>query len=177
MGGDIDIMLGATTGSASNKEAITKFIVKNVLEYVALDIVAWPIGLIMLIFRGKQIIDSIKNAGKDAARKVFESMKPGVISELKQNGKNKIMMEVEKNIGGGLLRASTKATERIRNELSTTQKSYDEVVQNLESATFNLSAETVRYNNILERLASNISEVSVLTMGKKLSAEEIIKMA
>lgn len=177
LGGDIDIMLGATTGSTSNKEAITKFIVRNVLEFVALEIVAWPIGLIMLIFRGKQIIDSIKNAGKDAAMKVFESMKPGVISELKQNGKNKIMMDVEKNIGGGLLRASNNATESIRNELATAQKSYDEIIKNLESATFNLSDETARFDNILAKLASNISEVSVLTTGKKLSADEIIKMA
>ena len=171
-GGDLDIAMGAFTDSQSNKEAVIKSITKNVFEYIALNVIAWPIGLAMLVVRGYNIIKSLKDGGNMGAKNILNKMKPGTIDGLR-SGKKNLMMDLEKQLGGAFIRAGTTFSASLNNELTTYQKSFEEMVENLSNENFNIEKENERTQKLLGEMARIINNVCRLTMNKELSIYEI----
>ncbi len=173
VGADPEIALGAINGTQSNMQAVVSSIVKNVLEYIALYVVAWPLGLAMLAARAWQMIKGLREGGNTGAKKLIEDLKPQVITELR-NGKSKVAMDMEKKAGGSFIRAGQTFSNNFRMELDGQRKSFDDMIENLGSTTFNISQETDRTTKLLEEMVCRISEISQVTTGQLLTEKEIL---
>lgn len=176
VGMDPDLMIKAAGSGMTNSQAVLKSIGKNVFEYIAINVVAWPIGLAMLAKRGWDMYKSIKDGGVSTARDFIKKMRADTINDLR-SGKNKLSMEMEKSIGGALLRAGSSFSESFRNELNEKQKAYEEMIRNIENEQFSIDDETERTSNILKMLVKKISHISEVTGGKALSADDIRAMS
>lgn len=176
IGGDLDIAMGGIGGSKSNMQAIVQAIVTNVIEYIALYVVAWPIGIAMLLGRLVQMIKGIKDGGSEGLKKILCGMKDGVISEL-YSAKAKVAVDAEQKAGGAIIRAGETFSSTFKTELAGYQKSFEEMIVNLNSKSFNLSAEKERTKKLLDKMVEIISNISLLTTGNVLSESEVLMKA
>lgn len=176
IGTDPEIAVDALSGVKSNKEAVISSICKNVFEYIAVFVVAWPIGIAMLVKRAYDIIKGWKQGGKDGAKELLKGMKPEIIGELR-TAKTQLAMDMEKKIGGGFIRAGRKFSDSFRTELSNYEKSFEEMLKNLNDTEFNIQAEQERIDLLLKRIAEKISHVSELVKNEELTEEEILQIA
>lgn len=176
IGGDLDIAMGGIGGDKSNTQAIVQSIVTNVVEYIAIYVVAWPIGIAMLLGRLLQMIKGIKDGGSEGLKKILCGMKDGVINEL-YNAKTKIAVDAEQNAGGAIIRAGETFSAAFKTELSGYQKSFEDMIVNLNSKNFNLSTEKERTKKLLDKMVEIISNINLLTTGNNLSESEVLMKA
>ncbi len=176
IGGDLDFVANGVVGTTNNTDAIIKFIAVNALEYIAINVVAWPIGLAMLIFKLRSMIKGIGSAGKDGAKKLLLGMKDQVISELGK-AKANISVDFESKVAGAILKAGYTFSSSFRTELAGYQESYDQMIADLDSANFNLADEEERTKRQLEKMVEIISHISLLTTGKVLSESDVLARA
>lgn len=176
IGGDLDIAMGGVGGNKSNMQAIVQAIVTNVAEYIAVYVVAWPIGVAMLVTRLVQMIKGVKDGGSEGLKKILCGMKNGVISEL-HNAKAKVAIDAEQKAGGAIIRAGETFSATFMTELSGYQKSFEDMIANLNSERFSLSAEKERTKKLLAKMVEIISNISLLTTGKVLSESEVLMKA
>lgn len=176
LGGDLDIAMGGIGGNSTNMQAIVKSIVANVIEYIALYVVAWPIGLAMLVGRLIQVVTAVRRGGSQSKQKILCGMKEGVINDL-YSAKGRVGMDAEQKAGGAIIRAGKTFSNAFMTELEGYQKSFDDMIKNLNNETFNLSAEKKRTENLLNKLVSIISDISMLTTGNILSEQDVLKKA
>ena len=176
IGGDPEIAIGGIGGSKSNMQAIVQAIVTNVIEYIAIYVVAWPIGVAMLVARLVQMIKGVKDGGSEGLMKILCGMKTGVTSELR-NAKAKVAVDAEQKARGAIIRAGETFSATFKTELSGYQKSFDDMIANLNSTNFNLSAEKERTKKLLEKMLEIISNISLLTTGNALSEREVLMKA
>ncbi len=176
MGGDLDIAMGGISGNSSNTQAIIKSIVTNVIEYIAIYVVAWPIGIAMLLGRLIQMIKGVRDGGSEGLKKILCGMKDGVISDL-YNAKAKVAVDAEQKAGGAIIRAGETFSATFKTELAGYQKSFADMIANLDSKNFNLSTEKERTKNLLEKMVEIISNISLLTTGNILSESEVLMKA
>lgn len=175
-GADPDIALGGISGGKSNTQAIVNAIAVNAFEFIAFYVVWWPIGIAMLGGRAWQMIRSWRTAGSDAAAKLISGLKADVINDLRA-GKAKVAMDMEKKIGGGIIRAGSSLTQGFRTELDGERRSMADIIENLKSANFSLEDETRRTASLLDEMAKRISHINELTVGRPLSEQEILGKA
>lgn len=175
-GADPEIALGGITGGKSNTQAIVDAIALNAFECIALYVVYWPIGLAMLGVRAWQMIRGWKNAGNDAAAKLISGSKAQLIDDLR-TGKAKVAVDMEKKIGGGIIRAGNSLTQGFRTELEGERQSMADMIENLKNANFSLEDETRRTASLLDEMVKRISHINELTAGKPLSEQEILDKA
>ncbi len=176
VGGDLDIAMGGVGGNTSNTQAIIKAIVTNVIEYIAIYVVAWPIGVAMLLGRLIQMIKGIKDGGSEGLKKILCGMKNGVVNEL-YNAKSKVAVDAEQKAGGAIIRAGETFSATFKTELAGYQKSFEDMIANLNSKNFNLSSEQERTKKLLEKMVDIISNINLLTTGNTLSESEVLMKA
>ena len=175
-GADPDIALGGISGGKSNTQAVVNAIAANAFEFIAFYVVAWPVGIAMLVARARQIIRGWRDAGNDASVRLISDLKAKVINDLRA-GKAQVAVDMEKKVGGGIIRAGNSLTQGIRTELDGAQKSMEKMIENLKNANFSLEDETRRTASILSEMAKRISHINELTVGKSLSEQEILNKA
>ena len=176
IGGDLEIIADGVSGNKSNMQAIVNSIVKNVLEYIALYVVAWPIGIAMLVGLLWKTIRGIRQAGNTGVQQILCGMKKSVVDEL-YNGKAKVAVDAEQKAGGAIIRAGETFSTAFKTELSGYQKSFEDMIANLNSKSFNLSTEEERTKKLLEKMVELISHISLLTTGNALSESEVLLKA
>lgn len=176
IGCDPEIAIGGFGGNKSNIQAIVQAIVVNVIEYIAIYVVAWPLGIAMLLGRLVQMIKGVKDGGSQGLQKILCGMKDDVIREL-YNAKAKVTVDVEQKAGGAILRAGETFSSTFKTELAGYQKSFEEMIVNLNSESFNLSAEKERTKKLLDKMVEIISNISLLTTGNVLSESEVLTKA
>lgn len=175
-GADPEIALGGIAGGKSNMQAIVNAIALNTFEFIALYVVAWPVGIAMLGVRAWQMIRGWRNAGSDAAVRLISGLKTQVIEDLRA-GKAHVAVDMEKKAGGGIIRAGSSLTQGFRTELDGERRSMADMIENLKSANFSLEDETRRTAGLLGEMARRISHINELTVGKPLSEQEILHKA
>lgn len=173
LGGDPEIAVGGIGGGKSNMQAVVQSIVTNIIEYIALYVVAWPLGIAMLLGRLVQMIKGVKDSGSEGLKKLLGGMEASVVGELR-SATAKVTVDAEKKAGGAIIRAGEKFSTAFKTELTGYQKSFEEMVENLNSETFNLDSEKERTEKLLGKMVELISHISVLTTGTTLSEEEIL---
>lgn len=176
IGGDLEIIADGISGNKSNMQAIVNSIVKNILEYIALFVVAWPIGIAMLAGLLWKTIRGVRQAGNTGVQQILCGMKKSVIDEL-YNGKAKVAVDAEQKAGGAIIRAGETFSTAFKTELSGYQKSFEDMIANLNSKSFNLSTEEERTKKLLEKMVELISHISLLTTGNALSESEVLLKA
>lgn len=175
VGGDIEGMVEGLAGNQTNKDAITKFIVRNVIDVVAINVVAWPIGLAILAFRFVGAINSANEANKTRASEILNSMRDGVIPGLKQE-KEKYTMEVE-NILSPILRAGNEGVSLIRGKVSDYETSRKILIDNMEQSQCSYNSEKERTDSITRKMLSSLGEVYTIITGQPVTEKQVYAMA
>ncbi|MBR1693265.1 MAG: dynamin family protein [Lachnospiraceae bacterium] len=176
LGADPEIAIDAFNGSKSNKQAIISSVGKNLFEYVALYVVAWPIGLAMLAKRGFDMIKGWKEGGNQSVKELLKGLKPEMIQSLRE-GKAKVAMDMEKKAGGAIIRAGKTFSESFLTELESYRQSFDEMLANLNDKTFNIEYEEARTSKLLAEMVGRISDISRLTRGEVLDEQGVLSFA
>ncbi len=172
LGADLDIMIGGLVNTDSNLKAITNFIVANVSEIIFTNLFG-PVGWVVW---GVRTIYAIINGGKQSAQKLLLGMKDSTISGLR-GAKASFAAEMERTVGGTILRVGEEFSVGYKTELAGYQESYAQAIADLDSANFNLSDEEERTKRQLEKMVDLISHISQLTGGKVLSESDVLARA
>ncbi|MDO5132793.1 MAG: dynamin family protein [Eubacteriales bacterium] len=175
IGLDPEIIADGLGGKTSNGKAILDFLMKNVLEYIALYIVAWPIGVAMLIYRIGSMIKGTKMAKNSRAADILIGMRDETVQAIRVE-KERYVMELE-NLLSVVTRAGVTMADSIRTQVSDYETSLDDTITKLKNQSDNLSTETDRTNQIKAVLLKNISEMNMLLNGVPLTNEDILKLA
>lgn len=176
IGADPEVAIDAINGSKSNQQAIISSLTKNVFEYIAWNVVAWPLGIAMLLKRAYDMIKGWKDGGSNGAREIIKGLKSGTIQGLR-SGKAELAKDVEVNVGGAVIRAGRTFSKSFHEELESYRKSFDEMLRNLDDKNFSIESESNRTRLILEEFIKHISHISELTDGKPLDAEGALRLA
>ena len=175
IGMDPEIIAGGLNGKTSNGKAILDFVIKNVLEYIALYVVAWPIGIAMLIYRIGNMINGTRVARNSRAADILIGMRDETVQAIRVE-KDRYVMELENQLSA-VTRAGVTMADSIRTQVSDYETSLNDTISKLESQSDNLSTETERTNQIKATLLKNISEMNVLLNGVPLTDEDVLKLA
>ena len=175
IGLDPEIILGGLNGRTSNSKAILDFIVKNFLEYIAVYVVAWPIGAGIMAYRVISMVRGVKEHKKSRAADILLGMRTETVAAL-QAEQERYVMELEAQLAA-ITRAGASMADGIRGLADDYTASLNDTIQKLKSHTDNLQTETARTNKIRELLLRNISEVNQMLDGHALSDSDIRRMA
>lgn len=176
VGGDPESIVAGVAGKDSNKQAITGFIAKNLFEYIAINVVAWPIGLAMLGYRVWQMISGWKAGGNDGLKSLISGLKAPTVDAIREN-KAKLTRDMESKLVGGIIRSGETFSESFKNELQSKMNGLDNAISNFKDKNFTLESEETRMNDVLSTLVEKISDISVLSGGRPLDANSIIAVA
>lgn len=174
-GGDADLMVAGVSGQKSNKEFLLKFISTNVMDYIALNIY-WPLGVAYLVGKLIKIIKNIKNAGNETAKSLISKVRPETVNELRE-GKDRFIVEFEKNVGGPILAAGNEFSNSFTEELNGYLKSFDSTIAQLENDESAEAHEKERTSKLLSSMVECFNNISTLTGGKEYSTDEIRNLA
>lgn len=175
VGMDPEIVAAGMNGKTSNGKAIMNFLFKNVLEYIAWYIVAWPVGIGMIIYRIANMIKGMKIERNSRAADILIGMKNETVLALKAE-QDRYIMELENQLAS-VTRAGVTMADSIRTLVDDYSASLDTTISKLESKSDNLETETARTNKIKELLLTNISEMNMLLNGVPLTDSDIRKLA
>ena len=170
--GDLDVIVRSADGTTSNTDALIKAVMNTVFEFIAIYVIAWPIGLAMLAKRGWDIIKSVRNGGNTSAVNMIKKMRESTIKGMKES-KSTAMMDVEKNIGGSIISACHSIANTYEAECESYRKNLEDTIKKLEDSSFDRETEAKRTSNILSKMAQIISNISIMTTGKAVKPEEI----
>ncbi len=167
IGLDLDIIGGAANG-ASNKSAVIKSITGNIVEYIALNVVGWPIGLAMMGVRIWKMVSEFRVVGEKAAKTLIEKLKPDTIGALR-SGKDAMVMDLEKDIAGSFIKAGNTFATNFRNKLEEQKESYEATIKNLQDENFSLEVEKERADKLLDKMVQVISNINKIVLGEELN--------
>lgn len=170
-----DILVGGIDGRTSNVEALFKFLFKNVFEYIAWYVVAWPIGIGMIIARIWNIIKGIKNTKTTKAQKILLDMKKNTVDALKAE-QDRYIREIETKLAK-LTEAGRIMANGVRTQVRDYETSLKTTIAQLKSQKDIIKTETDRTDKIKARLLGSLSEVNVMLNGSPLSEEQIRELA
>lgn len=176
LGGDPDSLIDGASGQKSNKEFLIQFISKNIIEYIAINVVAWPFGIAILIGRLISIIKNLKSAGSSTARNMANGVHNDTVNNLKDS-QEKFIVELEKNIEGPILLAGNSFANTFEDELKASLRSLDNVISQLESDSSAEANEKQRTDELLGNMVNCFNRVSVLTGGREYTSQEITEFA
>ena len=170
-----DIIMEGMDGRTSNFEAITKFLIKNVFEYIAIFVVYWPIGLAMIAARIWHMVSGVQGAKNTRAQEILLKMKDKTVKGLSEQQENYIR-ELE-----GKLSDLTSAGNTIADSLGAQVDDYGaglkSTISQLTGNENALAAETERTGSIRKALFDSLNSVNELLNGSKLTEEEIRVLA
>lgn len=175
IGMDPEIVAGGLNGKTSNGKAIMNFIIKNVLEYIAWYVVAWPIGIGMIIYRIANMIKGLKTESNSRAADILIGMRAETVKAL-QAEQDRYVMELENQLAA-VTRAGVTMADSIRTKVDDYSLSLDDTISKLENQSDNLETETERTNKIKALLLKNISEMNQILNGVPLTDDEVRKLA
>lgn len=175
IGMDPEIIAGGLNGKTSNGKAIMNFLIKNVLEYIAWYVVAWPIGIGMIIHRIATMVKGLKTEKNSRAADILIGMRDETVRAL-QAEQDRYVMELENQLSS-VTRAGVTMADSIRTQVDDYSISLNNTISNLESESDTLETETERTNKIKELLLKNISEMNQMLNGVSLTDSEVRKLA
>lgn len=175
IGVDPEIIAGGLNGNVSNGKAIMDFLMKNILEYIAIYVVAWPIGVAMLIGRVGSMIKGSKIAKNARAADILIGMRDETVQAIRVE-KERYVMELENQLSA-VTRAGVAMADSIRTQVSDYEVNLNDTIAKLEGKNASLSTETERTNQIKATLLKNISEMNKLLNGVPLTDEDVMKLA
>ena len=175
IGMDFDIIADGVNGGVSNTQAIVNFLVRNVLEYIALNAVAWPIGIGMIIYRIVSMIKGIQNKNNTRAADILKGIRKDTVSALEAQ-QDKYVLELE-NVLSAITQAGTKMTEGIHNQVKDYEANLNNTIEKLQVQENGLEEETLRTDKIRQCLLDSISGVNMLLDGKGLTDAEVREKA
>lgn len=170
-----DIILEGMDGKTTNFQAITKFLVKNVFEYIALYVVAWPLGIAMIIARIWNIIRNMRGAGTTRAQEILLSMKSKTVEAI-QAQQDIYIMELEVKLSE-LTKAGKTATDSLNAQVNDYSSSLESTIEQLRSEESSEEAETTRTGKIRETLLKSLKSVNKLLNGSELTEDMIRQLA
>lgn len=175
IGMDPEIVIGGINGKTSNSKAIMDFLIKNVLEYIALYVVAWPIGIGMIVYRIANMIKGMKIEKNSRATDILLGMRDETVIAL-QAEQDRYVMELENQLAA-VTRAGVTMADSIRTEVDDYGTHLDDTISKLESQSDNLETETERTDKIKALLLKNISEMNEKLNGTPLTDDGVRKLA
>lgn len=175
VGMDPEIVAGGINGKTSNSKAIMNFLIKNVLEYIALYVVAWPIGIGMIVYRIGSMIKGMKDEGDSRAADILLGMRNETVIAL-QAEQDRYVMELENQLAA-VNRAGVTMADSICSEVDDYCTRLDDTISKLESKSDNLETEIERTDKIKDLLLKNISEMNEQLNGTPLIDDEVRKLA
>lgn len=175
IGLDPEIIMGGLNGKTSNGKAVMDFIVKNFLEYIAVYVVAWPIGVGIMAYRIVSMVKGVKEHKKSRAADILMGMRAETVSAL-QAEQERYIMELENQLSA-ITRAGATMADGIRGMADDYGASLNDTIEKIKHHTSNLQSETERTNKIRAILLQNISEVSQMLDGHPLTEDAIRRLA
>lgn len=172
---DPETISSSFNGDQDNVTVLIGTLFKSVFEYVAVWVVAWPIGVAMLIGRLVQMIHQGNVARTTGAQQVLKEMRSSVINSLRED-EDRFVMEFEKKLAV-VLRGGVTMTQGISNELKDFE---NQLNSTLEKITSNQSAavqEEARTNSIREKLFGCLRELNMMLNGADLTVEDVNALA
>ena len=175
IGLDPEIILGGLNGKTSNGKAVMDFIVKNFLEYIAVYVVAWPIGVGIMAYRVISMVKGVKEHKNSRAADILLGMRAETVSAL-QAEQEKYVMELENQLSA-ITRAGATMADGIRGLADDYSAQLNDTIEKLKRHTGNLQSETERTNKIRALLLQNISEMNQMLDGRPLNDAEVRRLA
>lgn len=175
IGMDPDIIMGGVGGNSTNFEAIIKFLIKNIFEYIALYAVAWPIGLAMIVARIWDIIRGMKSAKHTRAQEILLKMRDKTVDALRLQQESYIM-ELEDKLSE-LTSAGRKTADSLKSQIDSYTSGLQSTIDQLRSNENSIKAETERTGKIRKILLDSLSSVNELLNGSKLTEKDIRVLA
>lgn len=175
VGMDPEIIAGGINGKTSNSKAIMDFLIKNVLEYIAWYVVAWPIGIGMIIHRIANMVKGLKAEKNSRAADILLGMRGETVRAL-QVEQDRYVMELENQLAA-VTRAGVTMADSIRTQVDDYCVRLNDTISKLESKSDNFETETERTGKIKTLLLKNISEMNEQLNGTPLTDEEVRKLA
>ena len=163
------------SGSSSNSSVIIATIIKSITEFIALYVVAWPIGIAMLVARLVQMIKEGNATRKSTAQQVLKGMRDSTINALKMNEKN-FIMELENQLSV-ITRGGVTMTDSIQLQVDDYAKQLDDALADLSSNTAAAAIEKQRTNNIQVTLLNTLKKLYRLLNGRELTEDMIKELA
>lgn len=175
IGMDPEIVAGGLNGKTSNGKAIMNFLIKNVFEYIAWYVVAWPIGIAMIVHRIGAMIKGMKNEKNSRAADILIGMKEDTVNAL-QAEQERYVMELENQLAA-ITRAGKTMADSIRTQVDDYSANLEDTIARLQSQSDTLETEMERTDKIKELLLKNISEMNQMLNGVPLTDEDVRKLA
>lgn len=176
IGSDPDLIMDGIGGMKGNKEFLTKFLTRNIFEFIATYVVAWPLGIAALVVRLVSAIKNVGRAGNATAVQILEKMKPETIQSFRES-KAAFMADIEQHMGAVFVKASKTFTADLRDELDGHLKTLEETIDSIGSAEFNAEDERKRTKYLLDEFVRCFNNISRLVSDRELTREEIKKLA
>lgn len=175
IGLDPEIILGGLNGKTSNGKAVMDFIVKNFLEYIAVYVVAWPIGVGIMAYRIVSMVRGVKEHKNSRAADILLGMRAETVAAL-QAEQERYVMELETQLSA-ITRAGATMADGIRGLADDYSASLNDTIEKINHQTNNLQTETRRTDKIRNILLQNISEVNQMLDGRPLTDADVRRLA
>jgi len=172
VGADPEIITSGMAGNKSNMQAIIEFIAKNVFEFIALYVVAWPIGVAMLVGRLVQIIRGVRGAGNEALKQILAGIRNATSANLRAQ-RDKFVMDTESKIGGMINKSSDLLCVEIENQLSSYAKNLEKTIHSIQAEGNNVEIERARTDALLETMRDALDDLYMSIHSEPLTDEAI----
>ena len=161
--------------AGSTGTVILKTVMKTTLEYVALSVLWWPLGLALLAGLIIAKIREGKINQKTGATKILNSLKPNIVEGMHKN-KDKFVMDIEQPVSA-IIRAGNELSGSFTKEVEAYNNSLDSIIADLTSNSSAAAEEEARTGMIKAKLIEVISTINESINGSPLDEEGIRKLA
>lgn len=168
-------MIGKGTTGGNTARMLGELLLKEAVEFVAWFVVAWPLGIAMLVARLIQIIREGNASRSDSAMKMLDGMRETVVSNLMRN-EDQYVTGLEGKLAV-ILRAGTTMTQGIQSVIQDYEKQIAGAIQALKANKDAADGEEKRTAAVRKTLLDTFNSLSQALYGKKMTAEEIRKLA
>lgn len=172
---DPETAAAGISGTTSNGSAIVQTLAKNVVEFIAWYVVAWPIGIAMLVGRIVQMIRQGSAAGKNGAQQMLDGMRDAVVSDLRAK-EDRFASGLEDKMAV-ILRAGNTMTGDIQSMLDDYTQKLDEAISAINGNASAAEVEKQRTGCIRDKLYETLSELYQLLYNEKLTPEKVRTLA
>ena len=173
--GDPETVIGGVAGGKKTSSVVVETLLKTALEYIAIYVVSWPVGLAMLAGRVFMMVKQGKANQRSGALQILEQMKPGVLQSLREN-KDRYAMEIESKMSA-ITRGGNVVSQSFQKELDSHIKQLNDTIEQLEKNSSASKQERKRTDAIKKKMVEVISGMNRAINGKSLNEDGIKKMA
>ncbi len=186
---DPELVTTAAGGDKNMIDFIIDVVKTNVIDVIVMSVLGLFFGNIFALV-GFVIVKLLKNSNRS------ENMTEKIIAETKETllngytdkdgnsvpglqgeGRTRYINKTNAVVGGAMLRSGRKLTDSIQGELDTYEREMENAVNLLQQNKDILTTEEQRIGQILDKMASSISEISRITSGISLTKEDILRLA